>query len=527
MILRNSRLKAWISLLVCVVGAIYALPNFLTPGQRGWLPRQLAEQTVNLGLDLQGGSHLLMEVDVNEGLRDRMSFVVDGARRALKARHIGYRQLTLAADKMSFTFTLRDGDQGDLAMKTVRETDPDLIVTTADRGQVMVAFSQDAIAERRKKIVDQSIEIVRRRIDELGTKEPTIQRQGDDRILIQLPGLDNPGRVKELLGRTAKMAFYLVDDRHPYAPSLSSVPPQGTMILASSDVRQEKPVYYAVQKQPIVGGENLVDAGVTFDEYQRPQVSFRFDGVGARRFGDATTAHVGRLLAIVLDGKVLSAPSIRQPILGGSGVITGNFDLKEANDLALLMRAGALVAPLTVLEERTVGPELGADSIQAGSYATLIAVLMVGVFMIVTYALFGIFANIAMVMNLVLLIGALSLIGATLTLPGIAGIALTMGMAVDANVLINERIREELRLGRRIASAIDAGYERAMATIVDSNITTLIGAMALFFFGTGPVKGFGITLSIGIAVSMFTAITLSRVLVGLWINWRKPKQLSI
>lgn len=527
MILKTHRFKAWISLLVCVVGVVYSLPNFLSPEYQRKMPSWLATQTINLGLDLQGGSHLLMEVGINDGLKDRMAFVMDGVRKSLRAGKIGYQKLGLSDDKMSVLFELRDQNQGDAAISAIRSLDADVAVSVGAHGAISVSFTDAALKERRAKIVSQSIEIIRRRIDELGTKEPVIQRQGDDRILIQLPGMDNPGHVKSLLGKTAKMSFHLVDDTHPYVDSMTSPAPSGTLIVPGDERENGKIIYYAVRKEALLGGENLVDAGVNFDEYQRPQVSFRFDSVGARRFGDLTANNVGRLLAIVLDGKVISAPSIRGAIPGGSGVITGRFDLKEANDLALLMRAGALVAPLTVLEERTVGPELGADSIHAGRYATIVAILMVAIFMFIAYALFGVFANVAMLINLILLIACLTAIGATLTLPGIAGIALTMGMAVDANVLINERIKEELRLGRKLASAIDSGYNRAMATIIDSNITTLIGAMALFFFGTGPVKGFGITLSIGILVSMFTAITLTRVLVGAWINWRKPKTLSI
>ena len=363
----------------------------------------------------------------------------------------------------------------------------------------------------------QSIEIIRRRIDETGTKEPTIQRQGQDRILVQLPGVDNPEHVKALLGRTAKLTFQLVDTSANLEDARRGRLPPGDEILPAQDDRSGGPGQYVVRKRVMVGGDMLVDAQATFHDNE-PVVSFKFDSVGARRFGDATRENVGKPFAIVLDNKVISAPVIREPILGGSGIISGSFTAQSASDLALLLRAGALPAPITILEERTVGAQLGADSIQAGTIASIVAVVLVIVFMVLFYGLFGVFADIALFFNLCLMLAVLSLLGATLTLPGIAGIALTMGMAVDANVLIYERIREELRSGRTMLSSLEAGFNRAFGTILDSHITTLVAGILLYWLGSGPVKGFAVTLSIGVLTSLFSAILVTRLQIVAWVR---------
>jgi preprotein translocase subunit SecD len=371
---------------------------------------------------------------------------------------------------------------------------------------------------------------VRKRIDETGVREPTIQRQGDDRILVQLPGLDDPERVKQLLGKTAKMSFHLVDHRVSPSDALRGNVPPGTKILPSIDEigSDGRPRVYAVRKRVMVSGDNLIDAQPTIDQRDnQPVVSFRFDASGGKRFGDVTQANVNRPFAIVLDGTVISAPVIREPILGGSGIISGNFTTQTAQDLALLLRAGALPAPLTILEERSVGPGLGADSIAAGKIASIIGLVAVIIFMVVVYGLFGAMADVALAVNMLLIGGALSLMQATLTLPGIAGIVLTIGMAVDANVLIFERIREEVRVGRTPISAVDAGYSRAITTIIDANVTTLIAAILLYIFGSGPVRGFAVTLAIGIVTSMFTAIMLTRLLVVTWLRRTRPQSLPI
>ena len=387
-----------------------------------------------------------------------------------------------------------------------------------------VSFLEEAKRERANNVMQQSVEIIRRRIDETGTREPSIQRQGDTRILIQLPGLGDPERIKNLLGQTAKLSFRFVEEN--VRPGVDPIPAGAEVLPAAEGERDTGLSEYVVRKRIMVGGETLVDAQPTFQD-NAPVVSFRFDAVGAKRFADATTQNVGRLFAIVLDGEVISAPVIREPILGGAGVISGTFTVQQVQDLALLLRAGALPAPLTILEERTVGPGLGADSVAAGKIASVLGLVFVILFMGAVYGLFGVMANVALVINLTLILAVLSALQATLTLPGIAGIVLTIGMAVDANVLIFERIREETRAGRGPVSAIDAGYRRALTTIIDANVTTLIAAVLLFQFGTGPVKGFAVTLAIGLITSMFTAIMLTRLFVVTWLRQRRPQALPV
>lgn len=377
------------------------------------------------------------------------------------------------------------------------------------------------MAERRGSVVQQSIEIVRRRIDETGTREPSIQRQGENRIVVQLPGVDDPERVKDLLGQTARMSFHLVDE--DVVPGVDPIPP-GSRLLPSREIGPAgQPYEFVIRNRVMVSGDNLVDAQATFQDGQ-PVVSFRFDSVGAQRFGDATRNNVGRLFAIVLDDEVISAPVIREPILGGRGVISGSFTTQEAQDLALLLRAGALPAELVILEERSIGPGLGADSIAAGQFASILGAVLVVVFMVAVYGLFGTMASAALIINIILLLASLTILQATLTLPGIAGIVLTIGMAVDANVLIFERIREEVRAGRGPVSAIDYGYREAMSAIIDANVTTLIAALLLYQFGTGPIRGFAVTLSIGLVTSMFTAIMVTRLFMVSWLRAGRTKK---
>tara|TARA_B100000927_G_scaffold243386_1_gene205381 strand:- start:4122 stop:5501 length:1380 start_codon:yes stop_codon:yes gene_type:complete len=386
-------------------------------------------------------------------------------------------------------------------------------------GSILVSMTEEALNDLLRRSVDQSIEIIRRRIDELGTKEPTIQRQGNSRILIQVPGLDDPKRLKDLLGTTAKMTFHLID---PFYDG-------GNVSRSSMQLKHaNNESTYVVERRSIIGGENLVDAQPGFDsQTNQPIVNFRFDGQGSRKFGKITTDNVGKLFAIVLDNEVISAPIINEPILGGSGMISGSFTVQEANDLAILLRAGALPAPLIILEERTVGPGLGADSIKSGQIASVLGLVLVLIYMFVSYGRFGIYSNISLLINLSLIVAVLSILQATLTLPGIAGIILTIGMAVDANVLIFERIREEISNKKSVINAIDNGYKRARTTILDANITTFIAAIILFQLGSGPIKGFSITLAIGIITSVFTAFTLTRFLVALWIKRSNPKEINI
>jgi protein-export membrane protein SecD len=385
-----------------------------------------------------------------------------------------------------------------------------------------LTLSAPALAARAAGAVDQSIEIVRRRIDETGTKEATIQRVGDDRLLVELPGIDDPERVKALIGKTAKMTFQLVDMNASVTDARQGKVPPGDELLQAQDARPGSPGEYVVRRRVMVSGDTLTDAQPTFNQ-NAPVVSFKFDSVGGRRFADATRENVGKPFAIVLDNKVISAPVIKEPILGGQGIIEGSFSVQTASDLALLLRAGALPAPLTILEERTVGPDLGADSIHAGALASIVGIVLVIVFMFIFYGLFGLFADVALFFNLCIMLASLSLLGATLTLPGIAGIALTMGMAVDANVLIYERIREELRSGRSIISSLQAGFERAFGTILDSHVTTLVAGALMFWLGEGPIKGFAVTLSIGVLTSLFSAILVTRLQIVTWLRRTKPK----
>jgi preprotein translocase subunit SecD len=505
--------KKIVTLAVCALGILFALPNILSKDAIEALPGFMPKDQIVLGLDLQGGAHLLLEVDVNAVIKEQMTLTADAVRTTLRKDRVGYTKLTSRGDTVNFQ--LRSLDDKDKALQLLREMDynRDFTVTANDDGSISLQMTEDAINQRKARAVAQSIEIVRHRVDETGTAEPLIMRQGDD-----------PTRVKELLGKTAKLQFRMVD-----AKATDGKARPGSEVLDEFvEEGENSQRTFVVEKRVVVSGENLVNAQPGFHpENGQPILNFQFDSLGAKRFGDATKAGVGQLFAIVLDGKVLSAPYIKQPILGGAGFIEGNFTVQSAQDLALLMRSGALPAPLHILEERTVGPGLGADSITAGEEATVIAIVIVALFMILAYYLFGIVANIALAFNIILLFGVMSAIGATLTLPGIAGIALTIGMAVDANVLIYERIKEELRNGRRIVAAIDSGYNRAMATIIDSNLTTLIGGALLYHFGTGPIRGFAVTLSFGIIISMFTAISLTKLNVVWYFNWRKPQKLPI
>ena len=525
--LHFARWKINLILGVCALGVIFAWPNLLSEDQAARLPDWLPHKQISLGLDLRGGSHLLLEVGIETVVRERLDGLVDETRAALRGARIGYSNLGAGAESVGVT--LRDPDADfEQASDLLRDIDRDLQVVAGDGGVITLALSQSALAKIRDSAVTQSLEIVRRRIDETGTREPTIQRQGADRILVQLPGIDDPDRIKKLLGKTAKLTFKLLDENTTVGDALMGRLPPGSQLLEDADAvdNEGRPIQRVVRKRIIVGGEHLTDAQPTFQENQ-PVVSFRFDPVGARKFGDATSKNVGRRLAIVLDNKVISAPVIRSAITGGSGIITGGFTVREATDLALLLRAGALPAPLVILEERTVGPDLGADSIRAGKIAAVLGLVFVVVFMAVCYGLFGLAANVALLMNIVIIAAALSAFQATLTLPGIAGIVLTIGMAVDANVLVFERIREELAGGRTPISSVDAGYRRALTTIIDSNVTTLIAAILLLALGSGPVKGFGVTLAIGICTSMFTAVMVTRLIIVTWLRKRRPQSLPI
>jgi preprotein translocase subunit SecD len=516
-----------LTVVIALFGVIYAAPNFLlTAEESDAATGPLPSKQMNLGLDLQGGSSLLLKVEVDAAVRELMEAVESSVRRELRDRRsgdrIGYTDLRVQGNAV--LFTLRDITDGDAVRDRLRDVENGFVLSDTEGGRFRLEMTEEEAIERRQNIVEQSIEIVRIRINELGVTEPVIQQQGTERILVQVPGIGDPERLIQILGETAKMSFHLVNEDVNLQDALNGNVPAGSFVRFGPE--EEGRIPYVVLREVVVGGERLVDAQPSFQDGQ-PIVSFRFDAAGGQKFGEVTSQNVGVRLAILLDDEVISAPVIRSPILGGSGIITGRFTVAEVNDLSLLLRAGALPAPMTVLEVRTVGPGLGQDSVDAGKIASMIGLAAVIVFIIASYGLFGLMAAVALLFNLSLIVALLSLLQATLTLPGIAGVVLTIGMAVDANVLILERIKEETRNGRTPISAVDAGYRRALTTIVDSNLTTLIAAILLFQFGSGPIKGFAVTLSIGILTSMFTALMLTRLFVVLWLRRTRPKTLSI
>jgi len=512
---------------ILLLAVLFTIPNFLSRDTAESLPGWLPHKQINLGLDLQGGAHLLLEVEVAVVIAEHLETMVDETRVALRAERIGYTGLSRSNDRV--IAKLRDPTTAERARELLSDIDPDAVVEIDETGALTITLSAEAIRERQRSAVSQAIEIVRRRVDETGTREPTIQRQGEERILVQVPGLQDPERLKAILGKTAKMVFRLVDlTTSPAEIMAGGRTPPGSELLESDERNADgSPVdMYVVRKRVMVSGDTLVDSSATFQD-NMPVVSFRFDSVGAKKFGDATIKHVRKPFAIVLDKRVISAPVIREPILGGTGIISGSFTVQEVQDLSLLLRAGALPAPLKILEERTVGPALGADSVAAGKIACIIAFIAVMVFMVLSYGLFGLAADIALLINLFLIMGALSILQATLTLPGIAGIVLTIGMAVDANVLVFERIREEVRTGKTPFAAMEAGYQKALGTILDANITTLIAAVILFAMGSGPIKGFAVTLGIGIITSVFTAVVVTRLMLVFWLRRTRPAALPI
>lgn len=522
-----AKWKIYMILIICALGLVYASPNLMNRDTLESLPGWVPKNPINLGLDLQGGAHLLMEVDIDEAIKPRIDGVVDSIRDNLRRERIRYGNL--GASGHSAGVTIRTPEDIAKAKELLADIDQDMRLSEEPNGRLVLSMTEQGLKQARDGVMAQTIEIVRRRIDETGVREPTIQRQGEDRILLQLPGLDDPQRLKDLLGKTAKMSFHLVDMNNSVADAQAGRVPPGSFLAPSIDEMEAggTPRMYLLQKRIMVSGENLTNARPTVDENNSPAVSFTFDSIGTKKFGKVTTENVQRLFAIVLDNEVISAPIIREPILGGRGQISGSMTVEEANDLALLLRAGALPAPLFPVEERSVGPGLGADSIAAGEIASVVGLALVIIFMVVAYGKFGLMADVALIMNIVLIAAALSLLQATLTLPGIAGIVLTVGMAVDANVLVFERIREETRLGMSPIRAIDSGYSNAMRTIIDANVTTLIAAILLYQFGSGPVRGFAVTLAIGILTSMFTAIMVTRLMVVTWYSRKKPKTLEI
>ena len=540
---------------VCALGILFALPNaFYTrveikndiaealskglqissddiTNSKKW-PSFLPSNLVNLGLDLRGGAHLLAEVKVEDVYAQRLDAMWQEVRDILRAERndIGtIRRQGGRDDQLRVKISKIAGmDKAISAVETLARPVASLsgvgskdIEVSSDQEILIIEFSEAEKLALNTRTMEQSLEIIRRRVDEVGTREPTIQKQGERRILIQVPGIGSASELKTLIGTTAKLGFYKVIRQTSNANELGNARTQ------TLPARDEAGVFYVLDKTAVVTGEELVDAQPSFNQNGQPSVSFRFNPGGARKFGNYTSDNVGSLFAIVLDNEVISAPQIREAITGGSGQITGNFSVQESSDLSILLRAGALPAPMRFEEERTIGPELGQDSIDAGKIACMIAFAAILLFMFLSYGLFGLFANIALIINVSLLFGLLSIIGATLTLPGIAGIVLTVGMAVDANVLIFERIKEELKVAKTPYRAIELGYERAFSAILDANITTFIAALILFLMGSGPVRGFSITLGLGIITSVFTAIYVTRLLIAVWFDWQRPKKIIV
>jgi len=515
--MKVSPLRLFLVILLCVLSLLACLPSFLPGSNEQSLVRFVPISAINLGLDLRGGSHLLLEVEFEKYIHEQLDITKETIKKSLREDKVKFSELSLHGSKILLNY--KNTDEKSKVMSILRSLEG---ISINEKEQLVeISFTDEQIEELRKNVVNQSIEIIRRRVDETGTKEPVIQAQGKYNILLQVPGLENPELLKNMLGKTAKLTFHLVNDNV-----------NGNEIIIPSDSfaiheenRNHGAVKYILYKKVLLTGDMLKGAQVTVREGQ-PQVDFEFNAYGAKVFADLTKNNIGKQLAIVLDDKIISAPSINTAILGGSGYISGNFTFETASELALLLRAGALPAPLKIIEERTVGPSLGTASIEAGKVSALIGILAVMIFMFLTYGLFGLFANIALIFNMLFLIACLAIFQATLTMPGIAGIVLTMGMAVDANVLIFERIREEVKLGYTPIAAVKKGFEQAFATILDSNVTTIVAALFLYAFGTGMVRGFSVTLITGILCSMFSAITLTKIMICLWLQYFRPNKIK-
>ena len=509
--------KATLVILVISLGIIFSLPSLLyKENSNNWF----FDNKINLGLDLQGGSYLLLEVQTEVLMQEELNNISDSIQFIARGLQTNIINIISEEDEIQLRFSNND------KLEEIREKFKNNyrnVNVTIKNNTMKIAINEIFKKNIKESAIKQSLEIVRKRIDESGTKEPLIQRSGKKRILLQLPGIKDPERIKELLGTTAKLTFHMVDDEDTISLKANRAP-FGKIIVADF---YNPEIKYLVEKKSRVGGENLVDAKASFDPQEGHAVSFRFDTTGAQKFGKATSENVGKRFAVILDGVVITAPVINTAITGGSGIITGNFSSQEAADLSVLLRAGALPAPLSIIEERSVGPGLGADSIASGKIAAIIGMICVCIFMILIYGVFGLLANLSLIANLFIIVSLLGTIGATLTLPGIAGIVLTIGMAVDANVLVFERIKEEINKKTNALEAVKNGFNKALSTILDANITTLIAALLLFVFGSGPIKGFAITLSLGVLASMFTAIMFTNFLIYLWFSFSKKKVINL
>jgi len=524
------RWKVWGITLLCALGVALAIPSMFPAAQVAKWPAWIPSARISLGLDLAGGSHLLLEADTSDVAKQRLEQMEDTIRLGLRRNglNVPISNLTTAGGKVSFV--VREPGQLDTAMEFARnQTQPsglgsrDWTVNVFDQNRIEMAPTQAGLNAALENAMATAREVVYNRVDPDGTKEVTVIRQGKDRILVQVPGVQDPEGLKKLLGKTARLEFKLVDLNADPAQVRQGRAPVGSIVLPYADGGGR----IAVLRRVIVNGDQLIDANQAFDESGAPTVNIVFNASGGKAFGKVTQENVGKPFAIILDDIVLSAPNIQEPILGGQARITGNYTVETANELAVQLRSGKLPVDLKVIEERTVGPDLGRDSIEKGTIASIAATLAVILFMLVTYGRFGVYTTIALVLNAVMILGIMALFNASLTLPGIAGFVLTIGAAVDANVLINERIREELKRGRRVLDALEHGYIEAQTAIFDANITNVIAAVLMYFFGSGPIRGFAVVLMIGIVTSVFTAVNVTRMFVALWARKKRPRELHI
>ncbi len=555
--LNLPRWQTIVIIAITVLSGLFALPNLLPSSVLDVLPHWYSQSRIGLGLDLRGGAHFLLEADLRSVLTERLNNLSDSVRAELRKQQVTFKDVNVEPGR-ALVISLRDEAQRAKAIEAIRTLDPTLVVSGSG-DTIRLAYSDAELFRRKKEVIDQSIEILRRRVDETGTLEPTITRQGDERILLQVPGIKDTTDLKRKINQTAKLTFHLVnEDVAAAGANIPATLPPTTFLVPTREGMQDlrrtnpkawediqaanprlspeqvcrryQPQCLPVLKRVVVGGEDLDDSKATFEQQQggRPIISFTFNSAGGRAFCAATRANIGKRLAIQLDGEIISAPVVQSAICGGSGIITGSFTTQQTQEQALLLRSGALPATLTIIQESTVGADLGADAIRAGTVAAIVGTLLVALVMFVAYGpVFGGFANLAMLVNLLMVFAGMSILGASLTLPGIAGLVLTVGMAVDSNVLIYERVREEKALGRSAFSSIATGYERAMSAIIDANLTTLIAAVLLFGFGSGPIRGFATTLSLGLLTSMFSSTIFTRMLLAVWVRWRRPTELLI
>jgi preprotein translocase subunit SecD len=540
---------------VTLLAALFALPNVLPGPVLDALPGWYAQSRINLGLDLRGGAHFLLEADLRSVLNERLTNLSDSVRGELRKNQVAFKEINIQGGT-SVIVVLRDEAQRPKALEAIRAVDNSLVVSGSG-DTIQLAYAPQDLYRKKKEVIDQSIEILRRRVDETGTIEPTIVRQGDDRILLQVPGIKDTTDLKRKINQTAKLTFHLVNEDVSLAGGMpATLPPTTTLIptregmqaLRASNpktydeimnanprltpeqiCRRYQPQCLPVLKRIVVGGEDLDDAKATFEQQNnRPIISFTFNSAGGRAFCAATRQNIGKRLAIQLDSEIISAPVVQSAICGGSGIITGQFTTQQTQEQALLLRSGALPATLTIIEERTVGADLGADAIHAGTVAAVVGTALVILFMLFVYGpIFGGFASIAMMVNMLLVFAGMSVLGASLTLPGIAGLVLTVGMSVDSNVLIYERVREERENGRSPFSALATGYDRALTAVIDSNLTALIAGVLLFGMGSGPIRGFATSLTLGLLTHLFTATVFTRMLLAVWVRWRRPTELPV